>query len=782
MKKTWIIASWFFVSLTTGLPTLADEPAAQNAPAATCSDADTYLQSGALGLAESTYKALLEIDPQDNCALLGLRTVAEQRCRMAGKMADAGDPDGARTMYTAVLEAYPDLPCAIEGLSALPTAYDKVKGFATIGDYEKAWESLENAIEATPSDSGLGDFSTQWWALWKRSILGLEYCLGPVLVILAGIWICLLAYQRRSLRLDVVSFDSGTTPLKETPEKTGQPGSLLIAQFEEELTRIGSEACKMRRPDLIDVPLEAPAFPTSIKGIPEQLGTLWAFVIKLIPPKVVEIKGTLKYSPQQGAGLYVKLVHKSTSRLWGAYTVWQHEVDPHYSPNSGDPGISAYLDLVEFAAISAYWLILQQKGWRVMRWLFGKDRNMRRMFGTENARSYYITTRRVYPLFEKLRGTFLPAAEKLTLRKEIEALSLQALSCDRRNHTARLYLAQVTREEAVIENIRLKTKPTNPVRIAADYYLGIRKTIEYIQENNALQREQLLAEARRFLKEGVKSAEKMRRRRKPAASGDYIAMLKIPYASVLSWSRTKCPPWSNPARMIEKIEDENHSSGKVLYNLACHYSMACMYKLPPGDALYRALKYLEKSLRAMPGLVGYVEDDPSLVCLRKNKPAEVSELIKKYTPPPTAPEAPAAVPPTEPSGLESLVGTENAEHLKALHIISADDLLRETLKKKNRKALAGKCFINEALLLHWAKAVEMICVRGIEIGQAALLEAAGVDSLAQLGVWRQSDIAELHDTLEKTVQGRFPEIAPPDIETLTRWIVSAKHIQTQVEI
>lgn len=79
------------------------------------------------------------------------------------------------------------------------------------------------------------------------------------------------------------------------------------------------------------------------------------------------------------------------------------------------------------------------------------------------------------------------------------------------------------------------------------------------------------------------------------------------------------------------------------------------------------------------------------------------------------------------------VGPAYAEKLEAAGVKTTDTLLEKCSAPKGRKELAETIGIPEKLILKWTNHADLFRVRGIGPQFAELLEAAGVDTVKELG-------------------------------------------------
>ena len=125
------------------------------------------------------------------------------------------------------------------------------------------------------------------------------------------------------------------------------------------------------------------------------------------------------------------------------------------------------------------------------------------------------------------------------------------------------------------------------------------------------------------------------------------------------------------------------------------------------------------------------------------------------------------------------IGTVNAEKLAAAGVTTTDDLLRAGAKPSGRKSLEDATGIDHALILEWVNHVDLMRIKGVGSEYSDLLEAAGVDSPAELA---QRNAANLATTFQEVVAAR-PGIVRrvPSENELSDWISQSKDLDKVVE-
>ena len=125
------------------------------------------------------------------------------------------------------------------------------------------------------------------------------------------------------------------------------------------------------------------------------------------------------------------------------------------------------------------------------------------------------------------------------------------------------------------------------------------------------------------------------------------------------------------------------------------------------------------------------------------------------------------------------IGPVFAEKLRGAGIESVEELLEKGASRVGRTALADATGIEAAKLLEWVNHADLMRITGVGSQYSDLLEAAGVDSPAELA---QRNAANLADTFQSVVAER-PGIVrriPTEAE-VAGWIAEAKTLPKVVE-
>ncbi|MEO5885540.1 MAG: DUF4332 domain-containing protein [Candidatus Limnocylindrales bacterium] len=125
------------------------------------------------------------------------------------------------------------------------------------------------------------------------------------------------------------------------------------------------------------------------------------------------------------------------------------------------------------------------------------------------------------------------------------------------------------------------------------------------------------------------------------------------------------------------------------------------------------------------------------------------------------------------------IGPAQASKLAAAGVSSTDDLLAHGAKPSGRATLETATGIDHALILEWVNHVDLMRIKGVGSEYADLLEAAGVDSPAELA---GRNAANLAITVLEVIAAR-PSIVrrAPSENEIQGWMDQAKALPKVVE-
>jgi predicted flap endonuclease-1-like 5' DNA nuclease len=116
------------------------------------------------------------------------------------------------------------------------------------------------------------------------------------------------------------------------------------------------------------------------------------------------------------------------------------------------------------------------------------------------------------------------------------------------------------------------------------------------------------------------------------------------------------------------------------------------------------------------------------------------------------------------------IGVVYAGRLRESGIATTQDLLLRAGSRSGRGMLAASSGIAEKLLLEWVNHCDLMRIDGVGAEYADLLEAAGIDSCAELSLRNPANLhAALAETNERTELVR----RLPSVEMVGRWVAAA---------
>ena len=124
------------------------------------------------------------------------------------------------------------------------------------------------------------------------------------------------------------------------------------------------------------------------------------------------------------------------------------------------------------------------------------------------------------------------------------------------------------------------------------------------------------------------------------------------------------------------------------------------------------------------------------------------------------------------------IGPAKAEKLAEAKITTVAALLEAGKTKKGRKALAASTGLTEKEILSWVNRADLFRIRGIGEEYSELLEAAGVDTVVELG---KRVPANLHAKMKEVNTKRKLVRQLPTEKMVASWVEQAKSLDRAVE-
>lgn len=117
------------------------------------------------------------------------------------------------------------------------------------------------------------------------------------------------------------------------------------------------------------------------------------------------------------------------------------------------------------------------------------------------------------------------------------------------------------------------------------------------------------------------------------------------------------------------------------------------------------------------------------------------------------------------------IGATFAEKLSAAGVATTDDLLDRGATAAGRDRLAEETGISERMLLEWVNHADLMRLDGVGSEYADLLEAAGVDSCAELARRNAANLATTFQELDAARPNTVRQV--PSEATIQGWIDQA---------
>lgn len=124
------------------------------------------------------------------------------------------------------------------------------------------------------------------------------------------------------------------------------------------------------------------------------------------------------------------------------------------------------------------------------------------------------------------------------------------------------------------------------------------------------------------------------------------------------------------------------------------------------------------------------------------------------------------------------IGPAYAEKLQAAGINTTDDMLMAGATASSRDKVAEMTGISGKLILEWTNHVDLMRIKGVGSEYSDLLEAAGVDSPAELAQRNAKNLAQTFAELDAARPNTVRRV--PTEATIEGWIAEAKTLPKMV--
>lgn len=125
------------------------------------------------------------------------------------------------------------------------------------------------------------------------------------------------------------------------------------------------------------------------------------------------------------------------------------------------------------------------------------------------------------------------------------------------------------------------------------------------------------------------------------------------------------------------------------------------------------------------------------------------------------------------------IGGTYATKLQAVGINTTDDMLMAGATSASRDKVAGMTGISGKLILEWTNHVDLMRIPGVGSEYSDLLEAAGVDSPAELAQRNAANLAVTFQELDAARPNTVRRV--PSQATIEGWIADAKKLPKMVD-
>ncbi len=124
------------------------------------------------------------------------------------------------------------------------------------------------------------------------------------------------------------------------------------------------------------------------------------------------------------------------------------------------------------------------------------------------------------------------------------------------------------------------------------------------------------------------------------------------------------------------------------------------------------------------------------------------------------------------------IGEKHSRKLHEIGIFTVGDLLKRGATRKGREEIAKAVGVSKSVVLRWVNKADLFRVKGIGEEYSDLLEAAGVDTVAELA---QRNPENLHKRLVEVNRMRKLVRRLPSLKEVKRWVNTSKKLKKVVE-
>ncbi|MDA2969721.1 MAG: DUF4332 domain-containing protein [Actinomycetota bacterium] len=129
--------------------------------------------------------------------------------------------------------------------------------------------------------------------------------------------------------------------------------------------------------------------------------------------------------------------------------------------------------------------------------------------------------------------------------------------------------------------------------------------------------------------------------------------------------------------------------------------------------------------------------------------------------------------------IDSINGMTHTEatKLRRARVRTTKTFLQIASTRSGRALLTRETGISSPKLLHWARRAELMKIKNLGRDYADLLEAAGVETVAEL---RRRNPESLHDLMQRINNKKNIVDRMPSLKRITNWVEDSKDIEINV--
>jgi hypothetical protein len=129
--------------------------------------------------------------------------------------------------------------------------------------------------------------------------------------------------------------------------------------------------------------------------------------------------------------------------------------------------------------------------------------------------------------------------------------------------------------------------------------------------------------------------------------------------------------------------------------------------------------------------------------------------------------------------IDSINGMTHTEatKLRRARVRTTKTFLQIASTRSGRALLTRETGISSPKLLHWARRAELMKIKNLGRDYADLLEAAGVETVAEL---RRRNPESLHDLMQRINNKKKIVDRMPSLKRITNWVEDSKDIEINV--